>query len=115
MKKQHKTAPDDNQKARVLKISECVNYQAGSIVSRELLKQKTGSVTLFAFDEGQSVSEHTAPFDALVIGLEGELEVFIAGEPNRINKDDMIIMPAGMPHGIKSLGPSKMLLVMIKA
>ena len=114
MKKPQTTAPDDNQKARVLKIAERVNYQAGSIVSRELINQKTGSVTVFAFDEGQRLSEHTAPFDALVIGLEGEMEVFIAGQPNRIDKDDMIIMPAGIPHGIKSLGPSKMLLIMIK-
>jgi len=99
---------------RVLKPAELVNYQTNAIVSRELISQKTGTVTVFAFDEGQQLSEHTAPFDAMVVGLDGEAEVFIAGEPNRVKAGDMIIMPANVPHALQAVGRFKMLLIMIK-
>jgi quercetin dioxygenase-like cupin family protein len=92
-----------------------VGYQAGSIVSREIISQKTGTVTLFAFDEGQQLSEHTAPFDALVLCVDGEAEVIISGHPHRVCKGEMIIMPAHQPHALKALKKFKMILVMIRS
>ncbi len=101
-------------RGRVFELKEMVGYQAGSVVSREIVNRKTGTVTIFAFAEGQGLSEHTAPFDAMVVGLDGEAEIFIGGEPNRVAAGDMIIMPAGVPHALKAAGNFKMLLVMIK-
>jgi len=92
-----------------------VGYQAGSIVSREIISQKTGTVTLFAFDEGQQLSEHTAPFDALVFCVDGEAEVLISGHPHRVGKGEMIIMPAHQPHALKALKKFMMILVMIRS
>jgi len=92
-----------------------MQYQAGSIVSREILKKNTGGVTLFAFAEGQGLSEHTAPFDALVYVLEGEAEITIAGHPHRLQGGEMIIMPAHQPHALKALKPFKMVLTMIRS
>jgi quercetin dioxygenase-like cupin family protein len=100
--------------ARINRIDELTNYQSGSIVSREIISQKAGTVTAFAFDEGQQLSEHTAPFDALVIGVDGEAEILIGGEPFKVNQSDMIIMPANVPHALKAVKRFKMLLVMIK-
>ena len=93
---------------------EFVTWQAGGIVSREILKRRAGTVTLFAFDEGQGLSEHTAPFDALVHVLDGVAEISIGGTPNRLAKNDMILMPANVPHAVKALERFKMLLVMIR-
>jgi len=84
-------------------------------VSRTLLKTDTGTLTLFAFDEGQMLSEHTAPFDALVHVLEGEAEVTISGEPLRLRQGDMVIMPANEPHALRGLTRFKMLLTMIRS
>ncbi len=92
-----------------------VEYQPGSIVSREILKKKTGTVTVFAFDAGQGLSEHTAPFDALVQVLEGEVEILIAGKPHRVRGGEMILMPAGQPHALKALQRFKMILTMIRS
>ncbi len=92
-----------------------VDYQEGSIVSRTLLDKKTGSVTLFAFDKGQRLSEHTAPFDAVVYVLEGEAEITISGRPYRLKEGEMIIMPANEPHAVNAPKKFKMLLVMIKS
>lgn len=92
-----------------------VEYQAGSVVSREIIRQKTGTVTLFAFDRGQGLSEHTAPFDALVHVLDGEAEITISGESHLVKAGEMIIMPAGRPHALKALERFKMLLVMIRS
>jgi quercetin dioxygenase-like cupin family protein len=92
-----------------------VQYQPGAIVSREILKKKTGTVTLFAFDEGQGLSEHTAPFDALAQVLEGKAEISIAGRAHSLQAGELIIMPAGQPHAVKALGPFKMMLVMIRS
>ncbi|MCX6903684.1 MAG: cupin domain-containing protein [Verrucomicrobia bacterium] len=100
--------------AQAANPAEVVQYQAGSVVSREILKKKTGTVTLFAFDEGQGLSEHTAPFDALVYVLEGEVEISISGQPHRVKGGEMIIMPAGQPHALKALRPFKMVLTMIR-
>lgn len=91
-----------------------VEYQSGSIVSREIISQKTGTVTIFAFDEGQGLSEHTAPFDALVYVLDGEVEITISGRGQRLVKGQMIIMPANKPHALKAVKKFKMMLVMIR-
>ena len=104
-----------NLDAQVLNLAELVGYQNGSIVSREIVSQKTGSVTLFAFDEGQGLSEHTAPFDALVCLLDGEAEIAISGKPFRVKAGEMIIMPAHQPHALKAVKKFKMMLVMIRA
>jgi quercetin dioxygenase-like cupin family protein len=98
-----------------MQLSDLVNYQAGSVVSRTLINEKSGTVTLFAFDEGEGLSEHTAPFDALVHVLEGEAEVTISGEPLRLRQGDMVIMPANEPHALRGLTRFKMLLIMIRS
>ena len=92
-----------------------VEYQTGSVVSRAVIQKKTGTVTLFAFDEGQGLSEHTAPFDALVCLLDGQAEIVISGTSHVLKKGQMIIMPANIPHELKAVKPFKMLLVMIRA
>ncbi|MFA5260396.1 MAG: cupin domain-containing protein [Candidatus Omnitrophota bacterium] len=92
-----------------------VEYQAGAVVSKTLVKKETGTVTLFAFDEGQGLSEHTAPFDAMVIVLQGEAEILLSGEPFRLKEGDMIVMPAQEPHALKAVSRFKMMLVMIKS
>ncbi len=93
-----------------------ISYQQGSIVSKQLIiKKDTGNVTLFAFDEGQGLSEHTAPFDAMVQVLEGEAEITISKKPYIVKAGEMIIMPANHPHALKALRQFKMLLVMIRA
>jgi quercetin dioxygenase-like cupin family protein len=101
--------------AEVAKAEELVNYQDGSVVSREIVKKPTGNVTIFAFDEGQGLSEHTAPYDALVHVLEGEAEVSIAGKLHRLQSDEMILMPANQPHALKALKRFKMILTMIRS
>lgn len=91
-----------------------VSYQDGSIVSKEIIKKKEGTVTVFAFDAGQGLSEHTAPFDALVYVIDGKVEIMIEGKPSLLKAGDMIIMPANKPHALKALACFKMMLVMIK-
>jgi quercetin dioxygenase-like cupin family protein len=92
-----------------------IDYQKAAIVSREIVKQKTGSVTVFAFDAGQGLSEHTAPFDALVQVLDGEAEITIAGKRHRVKAGELILMPAGQPHALKAVQRFKMMLVMIRS
>jgi quercetin dioxygenase-like cupin family protein len=92
-----------------------VDYQPGSIVSREILKKTTGRVTLFAFDVEEGLSEHTSPFDALVQVLEGEAQITIAGEPHRVAAGELILMPANRPHALKALKRFKMILIMIRS
>lgn len=99
---------------RVIPTADLVIYQDGAVVSRTVVKQQTGTVTAFAFDAGQELSEHTAPFDALVQVLDGEAEIIIAGERHRLGRGDMIIMPAGKPHAVKAIARFKMLLTMIR-
>jgi len=100
---------------QVAKAVEHVCYQEGAVVSREVVKQAGGTVTIFAFDEGQGLSEHTAPFDALVHVLEGEAEVMVAGQPHRLGAGEMILMPARRPHALKALKQFKMMLTMIRS
>src|SRR5512141_2604139 len=101
-------------KSEVLKLGELVTYQDGSVVSRQITKADAGNVTLFAFDAAQELSEHSAPFDALLHVLEGEAEVRISGRPYGLHVGDAIIMPANEPHAVKALKPCKMLLTMIR-
>ena len=104
------TAP----KAEVLQLAGLVAYQTGSVVSRQITKADAGNVTLFAFDQGQELSEHTAPFDALVHILDGAAEIRIAGQPFTLKAGDAIIMPANEPHAVRALSQFKMLLTMIR-
>lgn len=98
-----------------LTMSDLVAYQDGSVVSKTLIDKKIGTLTLFSFDEGQGLSEHTAPYDAFVQIVDGEAEVSIEGEPHVVTAGQMIIMPANKPHALKAVKPFKMLLVMIRA
>lgn len=100
---------------RVLKTIELVDYQEDAVVSRTIINKTTGTITLFAFDEGQGLSEHTAPFDALVQILDGEAEITISGKKNYLKVNEMIIMPANEPHALKAIKRFKMLLTMVKS
>jgi quercetin dioxygenase-like cupin family protein len=101
--------------AEVKTLLDLLQYQDSSIVSRVLLKNKGGTVTLFAFDAGEGLSEHTAPFDALVVVTDGEAEVQIASESFRVRQGETIILPANRPHAVKAVSRFKMLLIMIRA
>jgi quercetin dioxygenase-like cupin family protein len=100
--------------ARSLALAGLVQYQAGAVVSRTIINRKTGTVTLFAFDQGQELSEHTAPFDAMAVVLDGRAEVAIAGRSQAVRSGEMIIMPAHKPHSLKAASRFKMLLIMIR-
>ena len=101
--------------AEVKQLVDLLQYQDGSIVSRVLLKNKGGTVTLFAFDVGEGLSEHTAPFDALVVVTDGEADIEIAGESFKVKQGETIILPANRPHAVKAVTKFKMLLIMIRA
>jgi quercetin dioxygenase-like cupin family protein len=111
----NETPPRGIPGAETINVAAHVDYQDGSIVSREIVKKATGSVTVFAFDAGQGLSEHTAPFDALVHVLEGEVEVMIARQPHCLRGGEMILMPAHQPHALRALSRFKMLLIMIRS
>jgi quercetin dioxygenase-like cupin family protein len=100
--------------AEALLLSEMVSYQAGAVVSRALIQRTAATLTLFAFDEGQGLSEHTTPFDALAHILEGEAEITVSGKPIAIRAGHAVLMPANQPHALKALTPFKMLLTMIR-
>lgn len=102
-------------KGRILKAEELVSYQDGSVVSRTIIKKKEGNITLFAFDEGERLSEHTAPFDALVSILDGEAVITIAEEQNHLKAGDMIVLPALVPHAVLATTRFRMLLAMIRS
>jgi quercetin dioxygenase-like cupin family protein len=101
--------------SEVLNIVNLADYQVGAIVSRQIAKSDAGNVTLFAFDAGQELSEHTTPFDALVQVLDGEVEIIISGKPFSLKSGDAILMPANHPHAVKASRKFKMLLTMIHA
>lgn len=103
----------DELEGRLLEAKQVVAYQEGSVVSREIVRGGSGTVSVFAFDEGEGLSEHTAPFDALVHVIDGAVEVTIAGETLRLREGEMVIMPAGKPHSLKALGRFKMVLTLI--
>ena len=101
--------------SEVLTLKALVEYQEGSIVSRTIIDKKAGTVTLFAFAKGQALSEHTAPFDALVQVLDGQAQISISGKAFDVKAGEMIIMPADIPHAVTAVGDFKMLLTMIRS
>lgn len=102
-------------RSQILTVEGLIDYQEGSIVSRVILKSEAGNVTLFAFDKGQELSEHSTPYDALVEILDGEVEIRISGKPFLIKRGEAIIMPANDPHALMAVKQFKMMLTMLKA
>ena len=102
-------------KARTLKVEDLIEYQEGAVVSREIIRKGTGTVTIFAFDKGEGLSEHTAPFDAMVQVMDGKAEIIISGNKNILEKGDIIIMPANEPHALNAVERFKMILTMIRS
>ena len=100
--------------SEILKLTEIINYQDGTIVSKTLINKDKGTITLFAFDKDQSLSEHTAPFDALLQVINGEVEVIISGKKHHLTAGEMILMPANVSHAVKAIEKFKMMLIMIK-
>jgi quercetin dioxygenase-like cupin family protein len=108
--KAHKKFP-----ARAADLARLITYKPKSVVSREIINQRCGNVTLFAFDRGEGLSEHAAPYDAMVYVLDGAVKITISGRPFRLGKGEMIVMPSRKPHALDALKKFKMLLVMIKS
>lgn len=102
------------EKGVILDFAQSVEYAAGGVVSKQVMKNDVGNVTLFSFDAGQGLSEHTAPFDAMVQVLEGEVEIMLAGQPLRVTAGQCVIMPAHVPHALQAITRFKMLLTMIR-
>lgn len=96
-------------------INQAINYQEGSVVSKEIINKPTGTITLFAFDEDQGLSEHTAPYDALAMITEGTAEITVSSMKHKVQTGQMLSMPANVPHSLKASAPFKMLLIMIKS
>ena len=111
---EHNKEQTDILVSQAVRLIDLIDYQEGSVVSKMIVNKKTGTVTLFAFDEGQGLSEHTAPFDALVYIIDGETEITISGKTLRLEKDEMVIMPANEPHTLNATKKFKMILTMIK-
>jgi quercetin dioxygenase-like cupin family protein len=105
----------ENLAGQAIRLADLANYQEGSVVSRTIVDKKAGTVTFFAFAEGQGLSEHTAPFDALVYLVDGEAEVIISGEPIELKGGEMVIMPANHPHALRAITDFKMILTMIRS
>lgn len=104
----------NNLKGEPFQLEQFISYADNSVVSKTLLKKETGNITLFAFDKGQGLSEHTAPFDAVVYILDGQAEITIGGQPNTVSAGEMLIMPANVSHALQAIEQFKMLLIMIK-
>ncbi|MFH1477164.1 MAG: cupin domain-containing protein [Verrucomicrobiota bacterium] len=104
----------DELKAHAIGLNDLADYAAGSVVSRTLIDKQVGTLTLFAFDAGQGLSEHTAPYDAVVQILDGEAELVIAGQPVKARAGELVIMPSGVPHAVRAVQRFKMLLTMIR-
>ncbi|MDD3248665.1 MAG: cupin domain-containing protein [Methanosarcina sp.] len=102
-------------KAKTLKVEDLIEYQEGAVVSREIIRKGTGTITVFAFDKGEGLSEHTAPFDAVVQVIDGKAEITISGNKNVLETGNMIIMPANEPHALHATERFKMILTMIRA
>ncbi len=103
-------------KGKPIEMESLIEYQEGSVVSMEIIKKKLGTVTVFAFDKGQGLSEHSAPFDAMVQIIDGEAEITLGGVPHTVKKGEFLIMPANVPHALQAVkGPYKMVLTMIKS
>ena len=109
---------DDASKPSILSpisLNDLVEYQTGSVVSNTLVKKEKGTVTLFAFDQGEGLSEHTAPFDALVQVVDGEAEIGVGDETHTVAKENVLLLPAGVPHSVQAKTKFKMLLIMIRS
>jgi quercetin dioxygenase-like cupin family protein len=98
-----------------IRLEDLIEYQEGAVVSREIIRKETGTVTIFAFDQGEGLSEHTAPFDAMVQVIDGRAEITISGNKNLVDAGDMIIMPANDPHALHAVEKFKMVLTMIRS
>ncbi len=109
------TSDKEDMRDKALRLTDLITHQEGAVVSRTLVNKKTGTITLFAFDKDQGLSEHTAPYDALVYGFEGEAKIMISGKPHHLRQGEMIIMPASEPHALQALTKFKMMLVMIRS
>ena len=105
----------ENFEAQAVNLANLIDYQDGSVVSRTIIDKNTGTVTLFAFDQGEGLSEHTVPYDALVYVLEGDAKVVISGKPIRLKNGEFTIIPANGPHALSALTKFKMVLIMIRA
>jgi quercetin dioxygenase-like cupin family protein len=111
-----KNATDTSfQPAQAAPVAGLIDYQNGSVVSRDIVKGTNGKVTLFAFDKGEGLSEHTSPFNALVQVIEGEAKITISGKPIRVKGEELILMPAGQPHALEAVERFKMILTMIRS
>ena len=108
------TEPADSS-AQVSRLADLIQYQDAAVVSRTILKRESGSITVFAFDASQGLSEHTTPYDALVQVLDGEAEIAIAGQPHRVRQGEVILMPANRPHALKAVTRFKMVLTMLRS
>jgi quercetin dioxygenase-like cupin family protein len=115
MTRSEKEKDTDELYAKTQNLRDLISYQKASVVSRTLIDKKAGTVTLFAFDKEQGLSEHTAPYDALVQIIDGEAEVTISSKTHRLKEGEVIIMPANEPHALKAVGKFKMLLIMIRS
>lgn len=115
LKHDKKQDSDEKLVAQVLRLADLADYQEGAVVSRTILDKGTGTVTLFTFDEGQGLSEHTTPYDALVYIIDGEAEISISGKASRLKPGEMILMPANEPHALKAVKRFKMILIMIRS
>jgi quercetin dioxygenase-like cupin family protein len=105
----------ENLVAQAIKLADLIDYQDGTIVSKTIIDKNNGTVTLFAFDEGQRLSEHTAPFEALIYALDGKAEIIISGKSIYLKNGEMVIIPANQPHALNSIKKFKMILVMVKS
>ncbi|MDD1771869.1 MAG: cupin domain-containing protein [Methanomassiliicoccales archaeon] len=105
----------DEMIGKVLVTKDLVSYQDGAVVSRTLIDKSVGTVTVFSFDKGEGLSEHTAPYDAMVEIIDGEAEITIAGKKNLVRAGEMLIMPANQPHALRGVKAFKMMLIMIRA
>ncbi len=115
MRKEHTEGKASSLIGQVVNLEGLIGYQEGAVVSRTVIDQRTGTVSLFSFDKGQGLSEHTAPFDALVYLLDGEAEITISGRASCVKKGELLIMPAHEPHALRAVEKFKMLLVMIRS
>jgi quercetin dioxygenase-like cupin family protein len=109
-----KPANEGSELSGAMRAASLIDVQPGGVVSRTIVKKKSGTVTAFAFDADEGLSEHSTPFEALVLDLEGEAEITISGTPYNIKAGDLLRLPAGEPHAVKALSPFKMLLIMIR-
>ena len=111
----NKEQPSNNRLMTPQSIKDAIQYQEDSVVSRELIHKTTGTITLFAFDKNQGLSEHTAPYDALVMLTDGQAEIIVSGVKHEIKAGEMLLMPANSPHALKAIEPFKMVLTMSKS